>query len=248
MRPCSWQKAKELQEEIKAAVDEQSVPLLRAALQRRHMCQGEHALHEAVRQANVPAVRLLLHGRAEPNARCLCLHGGCEFPLQVAASCTAFPRSSDRCQAVDLLLAAGALPNPRRGDAEANTPLHDAVRRGDLEVVKLLLKHTADPNVTNGLREAPLHLALRLGDGDFVPAGTSWAMAEALLQAGACPWLAATDGLVTPYRIDPELQALLARWSAWWRCRVLAWIHSRGQGHPLCDLLPEMLLSIAKFL
>lgn len=168
-----------MQDDVKGAVDEQSVPLLRVALQRRHACPGEHALHEAVRQANVPAVRLLLQGRAEPNARCLYLERGCEFPLQLAASCTNFLRSSDRVQAVELLLKAGALPGPRRGDSEANTPLHDAARRGDLEVALLLLRHSADPNAVNGFGEVPLQLALRPGGGDFVPESTSRAMVEA---------------------------------------------------------------------
>mmetsp|Transcript_27950 Transcript_27950/g.65185 ORF Transcript_27950/g.65185 Transcript_27950/m.65185 type:complete len:336 (-) Transcript_27950:250-1257(-) len=248
LRPCSWQKAKEMQDDIKTAIEEQSVPLLRLALQHRHPCPGEHALHEAVRQAHAPAVRLLLQGRAEPNSRCLCLERGCEFPLQLAASSTGFLRNSDRLQVVELLLKAGARPGPRRGDAEANTPLHDAARRGDRDLALLLLRHSADPNAVNGFGEAPLQLALH-PRGDFVPDVASQALVETLLQSGACPWTVCEPGLPpATCSIDLEMQALLAKWSAWWRCRMLAWIRSRGRGQALCCLLPELLLQVARFL
>lgn len=238
-----------MQDDIKTAVDEQSVPLLRVALQRRHPCPGEHTLHEAIRQAHVPAVRLLLQGQAEPNARCLCLERGCEFPLQLAVSGTNFLRTADRCQAVELLLRAGARPSPRRTDAEANTPLHDAIRRGDLGVVTLLLRHLADPNAQNGCGLTPLHLVLRPGGGDFVPAAVSLAMAEALLSAGARPL--SPEEIGTPLVAcisDPRIGDLMARWDRWWRCRNLAWIRSRGKDHPLCDMMPEILVHVARFL
>lgn len=237
-----------MQDDVRVAMEEQSVPLLRVALQRRHACPGEHALHEAVRQAHLPAIRLLLQGRAEPNARCLYLERGCEFPLQLAASCTNFLRSSDRLQAVELLLKAGAQPSPRRGDAEANTPLHDAARRGDLDLAQLLLRHSADPNAANGFGEAPLQLALRPG-GDFVPDATSRALVEALLHAGASPFVFGEHGLLPEVcALNPEVRELLAKWSAWWRCRTLAWIRSRGRDQPLGQLLPELLVQVAKFL
>jgi len=237
-----------MQDDVKCAMEEQSVPLLRVALQRRHACPGEHALHEAVRQAYLPAVRLLLQARAEPNARCLCLERGCEFPLQLAASCTNFLKNSDRLQVAELLLQAGALPASRRGDAEANTPLHDAARRGDLDLVVLLLRHQADPNAVNGFGEVPLQLAVRPGS-EFVPDATSRALVEALLQAGACPFALSDHGLLpTLCAVDPEWGDLLKKWSAWWRCRTLAWIRSRGRGQPLCQLIPELLVQVAKFL
>merc|ERR1719379_1312018 len=85
LRPCSRFVAKEIQDDINTAVEEQSVPLLRAALQRRHPCrEGDYALHEAVRQANINAMRLLLQSCTEPNARCACLERDCQFPLQLA--------------------------------------------------------------------------------------------------------------------------------------------------------------------
>jgi ankyrin repeat protein len=246
LRPCSRTKTLEMQDDIRTAVEEQSVPLLRVALQRRHPCPGEHALHEAVRQAHVPAVRLLLQGHAEPNARCLCLERGCEFPLQLAVNCSNFLHASDRAQAVEMLLQAGARPSPRRGDDEANTPLHDAVRRGDIEVALLLLRHLADPNALNGFGETPIQLIVRPGGGDFVLATVARHMAEVLLNAGACPYPALQSATSTA--VDPELLDLLQRWGAWWRCRMLAWIRSRGSGHPLCSMMPEILVQVSRFL
>lgn len=156
LRPCSRGRAKEMQDDIRVAIEEQSAALLKVCLQRRHLCAGEHALHEAVRQAHAPAVRLLLQAKAEPNARCLCLENGCEFPLQLAVSSPSFLRGADRSQVVELLLRAGARSDRSRANAEANSPLHDAARRGDIEVAQLLLKHGADPNRVNGYGERPM--------------------------------------------------------------------------------------------
>jgi len=230
-----------MQDDVRAAVEEQSVPMLRAALQRRHTCPRDHALHEAVRQGSSAAVRLLLQHQAEPNASCLCLERGCEFPLQLAVSSN-FIRASERSQIVQLLLAAGAHTEPRRSDAEGNAPLHDAVRRGEADITFLLLGALANPNAKNGFGETALELALR--GNDFMGASSSRAMVEALLHAGACPFI--TDQAVSV--TDPEIQELLARWSSWWRCRVLAWIRSRGSGHPLCHMMPELLVQVAQFL
>jgi len=233
------------------AVEEQSVPLLRAALKRCHMCPGEHALHEAARRANLPAIRMLLQEKADPNARCMRLERGCEFPLQLIVSGSAFLGTSDRCQAAELLLNARALPNVRRRDAEANMPLHDAVRRRDVQVVQHLLRHSADPNAMNGFGATPLCFAAALfsGVGDFMDSGAPLEIAEALLLAGASPLTADIQALPLDSGVfDPDLRELIARWSGWWRCRTLAWIRSRGRDHPLCELLPELLVQVAKFL
>lgn len=246
LRPCARQRAKEMQDDINQAVEEHSVPLLRAALQRRHACPGEHALHEAVRQAHTDAMRLLLQNRAEPNARCPCLERDCQVPLQLAVTGLGFIRPNERFQAVELLLRAGACPGVRRSNAEANTPLHDAIRRGDFDVASLLLRHAADPNLTNGFGETPLHLVLHQ-EGGFLPIALLRSMVEALLAAGASPLVCDSSGLPPAQAAtDAELRQLLARWSAWWRCRTLAWVHSRGR-HPFRQLMPEVLLHLASF-
>lgn len=154
---------------------------------------------------------------------------------------------------MEMLLKAGARTGPRRSDAEANTPLHDAARRGEVDVAVLLIRHAADPNAINGFGEAPLELALR--GSDFMAAAASRVVVEALLRAGACP-LAQQQSSGEPCGLpaflvnaaDPETRAILARWSSWWRCRTLAWIRSRGSGHPLCQVMPEILVQVAKFL
>eukprot|EP00434_Breviolum_minutum_P023513 symbB.v1.2.020741.t2/scaffold1762.1/size182224/8 len=135
--------------------------------------------------ANCAAVRLLLENSAEPNDRCLALDNG-EFPLQLALSSN-LVRSPERLQMVELLLEARADVGQRRNDPEGHTPLHDGVRRGDPGVVLLLLRHGADPNVTNAFGEAPLELAVR---GSFyTDARESLALVETLIQWGACPVL-----------------------------------------------------------
>lgn len=242
-----------MQDDLKSAVEEQSVPFLKMALQRRHACAGDHALHEAVRQAHLPAVRLLLNSKANPNARCTYLENGCEYPLQLAVLSASFVREEERLEVLDLLLSAGAQTSPCRSDAEANTPLHDAAKRNNFGSLQLLLRHGAEVNRVNGYGEAPLELVIRSAAGciDFMGPETTRAMVEALLTAGACPYAAAPGSAsgLGPMRIhDPELREMLRKWSCWWRCRVLAWIRSRGFGHPLCNLVPELLVQVSHFL
>lgn len=241
-----------MQDEIQTAIEEQSVGLLRAAFKRTHPCPGEHGLHEAVRQANVGAIKLLLQARAEPNARCLSMDKGCEFPLQLAVTSLNYNLDeTDRCQAVELLLRAGAQSNPRRGDAEANTPLHDAVRRGELGVVRALLRHAVDPNSLNGYGETPICLAVRLLSIEcvFAPHFRTKAVVETLLEAGASPLVLNSRGQPLAAGVaDPALREFLARWSAWWRCRHLAWIHSRAGDHPIHRMMPELLTRIGNYL
>eukprot|EP00811_Abedinium_folium_P033032 NODE_6025_length_1712_cov_4.003785.p1 GENE.NODE_6025_length_1712_cov_4.003785~~NODE_6025_length_1712_cov_4.003785.p1 ORF type:complete len:397 (+),score=102.62 NODE_6025_length_1712_cov_4.003785:135-1325(+) len=248
-RPCAWRKARDIREDVNTAIEEQSVHMLRMALQRRHPCPGEHALHEAICQAKVPALRLLLQSRAEPNARCSCLVRGCELPLQLVAAGTGFFAASDRLQAVELLLRAGAQPSPPRTDADANTPLHDAVRRGDFEVARALLAHGADPNIHNAAGDGPLHTLLRFERlAPQTMTASLQLMALALLRAGANPLqIGECAELPIALAMHPELQELLRRWSCWWRCRVLAWVRSRA-ATPLARLLPEILVCVGRFL
>ncbi|CAJ1336571.1 unnamed protein product [Effrenium voratum] len=245
LRPCSRQRSKEVQDDVRSALEEQSAELLRVALQRRHVCPRDHALHEAVRQGNCAAARLLLQNSAEPNDRCLSFERGCELPLQLALSSN-LVRPSERLEMVDMLLQARADVSQRRSDPEGCPPLHDAIRRGDAAIVQLLLRYQADPNATNAFGEAPLELAVR--GSPFVAVSDSASLMEALLQSGACPLV---PGLMEPEHcgmvVDMRLRELLQSWSAWWRCRMLAWVRSRGSG-PLCNMVPDLLLKVAQFL
>lgn len=243
LRPCSKQRSKEFQDDIRCALEEQSAELLRVAFQRRHACPRDHALHEAVRQGNCAAVRLLLENSAEANDRCLAFDTG-EFPLQLALS-TNMLRSPERVQMVEMLLQARADVGQRRNDPEGHTPLHDGVRRGDPGVVLLLLKHRADPNATNAFGEAALELAMR---GSFyTDVNESFTLVETLIQWGACPVLPGLNEQDCVSTASPEIRQLLKRSAAWWRCRMLAWIRSRGSG-PLTQTLPDILIKVAQFL
>ena len=45
-------------------------------------------------------------------------------------------------------------------DITQKTPLHIASSTGDIEIVRLLIKHGADVNAKNEIDSSPLHLAL----------------------------------------------------------------------------------------
>ena len=64
----------------------------------------------------------------------------------------------------------------RRGDVEGRTALHFAAANGHLEVLELLLKKDADPNITNEQGNTALHWACVNGHGEA---------ATRLLAAGA---------------------------------------------------------------
>lgn len=241
-----------MQDDIQDAVNTGQVQLLRVALSWRHPCCADHSLHEALRQAHGPAVALLLQNGADPNARCPALDRGNELPLQIAVTCTSSFHQSERCQVVEALLEYGADPNARRGDQENNTPLHDAVRRGDLGVVHTLLRYGAQPNALNGFGEPPLVFALRPAGSDFAPTLAVRGLVEALLQAGACPLDSEGNGwheLPAAAAADGEVRALLERTARWWRYRHLAWVHSRGQDSAIVDMLeyPELLDRVKSF-
>jgi ankyrin repeat protein len=68
---------------------------------------------------------------------------------------------------VKCFLAAACDPNAR--DLEGNTPLHHAVRRHNIEIVRLLAANQkVDLNAQNAARETPLHLAVRGWSLDIV--------------------------------------------------------------------------------
>lgn len=63
-------------------------------------------------------------------------------------------------------------------DSFGKTALLWASRRGDLEAVQLLLRHGADPNVSDAVRRSPLHMAAR---------SRSVPLIETLIKYGADP-------------------------------------------------------------
>ncbi|PHZ12613.1 ankyrin, partial [Rhizopus microsporus ATCC 52813] len=79
---------------------------------------------------------------------------------------------------VQTLLDLGADPNEK--DYAGWTPLHEAALRGQIDVIKLLIKHGADVNARGGEElDTPLHDATENNHCDVV---------ELLLENGANPF------------------------------------------------------------
>lgn len=204
----------------------------------------------------------------------MCSQDGQETPLHLAVAKILFPREDAQLETIELLLQAGASPSPKRRDAEENTPLHDAVKWGCLQVVRLLLKYGADPNAVNSFGETPLHSALQKSRMQPDPAfgtfdGVEYSLIQTLLEAGADPIDPDTISSSSSCRsrgttttntvenspsaaareIDPKVCELLMRWANWRRRRLLAWAHSRGTGgHTICKLPSELAMNVARFL
>ena len=136
----------------------------------------------AINQRHADAVKVLLEGGANPNART----GGMPLLMQavwdnnqpavelllahqadvnemndsaVSERWTPlhYAASSGDKAIAELLLKAGATVNAR--DTNGATPLHFAVSNGHQELAELLLAHDADPNARNNAGQTPLDLA-----------------------------------------------------------------------------------------
>ena len=59
-------------------------------------------------------------------------------------------------------------PRPKLIPNPGFTPLHLAIRKCDLEIVKLLLKHNADPNSQDDIERTPLYFAIFKGNIEIV--------------------------------------------------------------------------------
>lgn len=112
---------------------------------------GQTALHQAASQGVPKIVELLLANKADVNS----ISSEGFTPLH-AAACNG--KNDTRKTVVEILLKSGANVNakiPRSGE----TPLHKAIFRGDVEVVKLLLDHGADVNATSKFGVTSLYFA-----------------------------------------------------------------------------------------
>jgi cytohesin len=165
---------------------------------------GSKTLEEALVSQDVALVRTLLSDGADPNAET----ENCHLPLFLAAR-----RSGELVQ---LLLDAGASPTQRGRifqetalhhatssaaalpllalgldvnavSKEGRTPLQLAACSGDVGLVKLLLKHGADPN-PDSHPYSPLHAAVE---------GADTKVLAVLLEAGGDPNTVASEG-ITP--------------------------------------------------
>ncbi|KAJ4322527.1 hypothetical protein N0V84_004773 [Fusarium piperis] len=84
-----------------------------------------------------------------------------------------------------LLSRNGGEPAAYGGTLDTDPPLHQAVVRGNTDIVRLLIKHGAKPGHYNSEGETPLHLALGC---IYRQIRIHSAAVELLLEAGADPW------------------------------------------------------------
>jgi ankyrin repeat protein len=158
--PNVRQEARDFDHDIQAAMASQSIPHLVAVLNRRHGCAHCHPVHEAVRRRYIGPLKLLLEaGYSVTEKCCSCsLTGKGLTPLEVCLS------------------------------ADAGDGIYAMSIDQQVEIVKLLLEHKADPGITIarpwGLTGSALHIACQQAN--------PW-LVEVLLRFGANP--NATDSL-----------------------------------------------------
>mmetsp|Transcript_30497 Transcript_30497/g.86178 ORF Transcript_30497/g.86178 Transcript_30497/m.86178 type:complete len:287 (+) Transcript_30497:491-1351(+) len=118
---------------------------------------------------------------------------GCD---SVEAQPDAAAPPKDRLEVARILLKA-TKDTPNQGGGPSNSrvlfsPLHSAVQKGHVQMVKLLLKAEADVNQRNSYGKAPLHLA---AEGGFVE------VAKLLLEAGADVHLLTAEAKASPFML-----------------------------------------------
>jgi len=171
-------------EEIESAVQEGSAILLSIALLHKHQCCHAHTVHEAVKRRHLRALDLLLsHGAPEFDEPCMGLR-----PLDPALRMSDVLGDAGYAMA-ERLLRHGARPNfcPNDSQHAARAPLHEAIARGNVPMVQLLLSHGADANAPDLFGQAALHILvahLPVWMGDY---RAHRAMLGALLENGADP-------------------------------------------------------------
>lgn len=144
--------------------------------------QGDTPLHRAAETGNIEIIRFLLSHGANINEKnktgstplyLACGQGNFEAtyilitsgadvniyntsritPLMVAVI-------SNHVKISGFLIASGAMINTQNS-TNGNTPLHFASEKGNINLVKLLIKHSADLNILNYENKKPIDLALK---------------------------------------------------------------------------------------
>jgi ankyrin repeat protein len=109
------------------------------------------ALHQAASQGAIKMMELLLANRADVNAA----SNSGYMPLHGAVS---YGNMDTKKLKVEILLKSGANVNAKTS-SDGETPLHKAISRGDIEIVKLLLNYGADVNAKSKYGVTALHFA-----------------------------------------------------------------------------------------
>lgn len=112
---------------------------------------GLTALHQAASQGAIKVIELLLAGKADVNAT----DNQGYTPLHGAAS---YGKSDTRKAVVEVLLKSGANVNAK-ASRDGETPIHKAIARRDIEVVKLLVEYGADVNAISKSGVTSLYFA-----------------------------------------------------------------------------------------
>jgi ankyrin repeat protein len=112
--------------------------------------RGFAALHYAAMASNLPAVELLLKLEADPNQGTQQGQTPLHFAVQYG-----WASEGPRLRIAEALLRAGARVDAA-DVAERNTPLHFAVSSGNIDQVRLLMVHGANPRVRNRQNQTPL--------------------------------------------------------------------------------------------
>ncbi|KAI1638377.1 hypothetical protein F4809DRAFT_639677 [Biscogniauxia mediterranea] len=118
---------------------------------------GRTALHEAAFRGYHDIMRLLLANRADINAT----DKQYLTPLHVVVVEQDSPSNIDKT--LEILLAHGAEVNTR--DVVGDSPLHDASRQSNYNIMRLLLEYGADPESRNNRGRTPKSLIPTEGDG-----------------------------------------------------------------------------------
>lgn len=246
---------KRLEDDIDAALDWHSLPLLSLALSRSHCCGQDHVIFEAVRRQNLRALRFLLEsGYQEVDQQC-----GGRRPLQLALS-NCMVTGDTGYKMAEMLLQYGASPNAKPGGSSqdeqgCDSLLHDAMQRGCVAAVELLLRFGSDANTRDKDGITAMHL---FAQHPLFQVGNPLNKAlSILLNYGACPFAMdryGNDPLDFIHDKEKANRQVLLRAQRWWSQRSVMQVCQIAGG---CDgafknfipwALPEIGEVILKFL